>query len=116
MTPPKTLLYTDTPPAQGREQLGTLVFVHGWPDSASLWDGQVERLSREGYRCVCVTLPGFGTSALDRAIVTWVVYLMRLQWFLYTLNRNVCCFVSIFKSRGLSTKTPRPGSRQPLPP
>ena len=67
MTPPKTLLYTDTPPAQGREQLGTLVFVHGWPDSASLWDGQVERLSREGYRCVCVTLPGFGTSALDRA-------------------------------------------------
>ena len=44
---------------------GTLVFIHGWPDDASLWAGQVPRMVEEGYRCVCVTLPGFGPRQKD---------------------------------------------------
>lgn len=36
----------------------SLVFIHGWPDTARLWDAQVEALS-DRYRCVRFTLPGF---------------------------------------------------------
>ena len=37
----------------------TLVFVHGWPDDARLWDAQVANF-RHQYRCVRVTMPHFG--------------------------------------------------------
>lgn len=37
----------------------TLVFVHGWPDNASLWRHQVEALGGR-FRCVLVTLPNYG--------------------------------------------------------
>lgn len=37
----------------------TLVFIHGWPDDASLWRRQVAALQAE-YRCVLLTLPNFG--------------------------------------------------------
>jgi len=36
-----------------------LVFIHGWPDNASLWRFQVEALKAE-FRCVLITLPNFG--------------------------------------------------------
>lgn len=36
----------------------TVVFVHGWPDDASLWDAHVARLE-DRYRCVRTTLPNF---------------------------------------------------------
>lgn len=37
----------------------TLVFIHGWPDNASLWRKQVEALGGD-FRCVLLTLPNFG--------------------------------------------------------
>ena len=37
----------------------TLVFIHGWPDDASLWRKQVAALGAD-YRCVLLTLPNFG--------------------------------------------------------
>lgn len=37
-----------------------ILLIHGFPDSARLWDKQVECLSKEGYRCINVTLPNFG--------------------------------------------------------
>lgn len=37
----------------------TLVFIHGWPDNASLWRKQQEALC-ERFRCVLITLPNFG--------------------------------------------------------
>jgi len=36
----------------------TLVFVHGWPDDATLWDEHVAALS-DRYRCVRTTMPNF---------------------------------------------------------
>ena len=36
----------------------TLLFIHGWPDDASLWERQVAHLSSR-YRCITVTLPHF---------------------------------------------------------
>lgn len=37
----------------------TLVFIHGWPDNASLWRKQTEALGGR-FRCVLITLPNFG--------------------------------------------------------
>ena len=36
---------------------GTVLMIHGWPDTRSLWDGLVARLSPR-WRCVRFTLPG----------------------------------------------------------
>jgi pimeloyl-ACP methyl ester carboxylesterase len=44
---------------EGNTDGPTLVFIHGWPDNASLWRRQVEVLSGK-FRCVLVTLPNFG--------------------------------------------------------
>lgn len=49
---------------EGNPEGPTVVFIHGWPDNASLWRKQVAALASE-YRCVLVTLPNFG-AASDR--------------------------------------------------
>lgn len=41
----------------------TLVFIHGWPDNASLWRKQVEAMGGD-FRCVTVTWPNFGIHAV----------------------------------------------------
>ena len=38
------------------------MFIHGWPDNASLWRYQVGALASD-FRCVLVTLPNFGPQA-----------------------------------------------------
>ena len=43
-----------------------LLMLHGWPDTASVWDPQVEAL-REQARCVRFTLPGFDRGHPRRA-------------------------------------------------
>ena len=40
---------------------GTVVLLHGWPDTAALWDGTVAALSPQ-WRCVRFTLPGFAPA------------------------------------------------------
>jgi pimeloyl-ACP methyl ester carboxylesterase len=49
---------------EGKPDGPTLVFIHGWPDNASLWRKQVEALGKN-YRCVLVTLPNFGAQAVQ---------------------------------------------------
>jgi pimeloyl-ACP methyl ester carboxylesterase len=44
---------------EGNPSGPTLVFIHGWPDDASLWRKQVPVLAPD-YRCVLITLPNFG--------------------------------------------------------
>jgi pimeloyl-ACP methyl ester carboxylesterase len=56
---------TLTPTIEGNQAGETLVFIQGWPDDASLWDGAVAAL-RETYRCVRVTLPNFGGDRTAR--------------------------------------------------
>jgi pimeloyl-ACP methyl ester carboxylesterase len=43
-----------------------IMMVHGWPDTAALWDGQVEAL-KGTYRCVRFTWPGFDTALGEQA-------------------------------------------------
>lgn len=47
---------------EGPESASELVcLIHGWPDSLHMWDDLVADLLRTGnYRCLRVTLPGFG--------------------------------------------------------
>ncbi len=47
-------------PDEGAPQ-GTVVLLHGWPDTAALWDATVAALSTR-WRCVRFTLPGFAAG------------------------------------------------------
>ncbi|MFO1329939.1 MAG: alpha/beta fold hydrolase [Rubrivivax sp.] len=49
-------LIVDEP--EGAAPRGTVLMLHGWPDSAALWDGSVAALA-DAWRCVRLTLPGF---------------------------------------------------------
>jgi pimeloyl-ACP methyl ester carboxylesterase len=48
---------------EGNPEGPTLVFIHGWPDNASLWRHQVAALGAE-HRCVLITLPNYGETSL----------------------------------------------------
>ena len=48
---------------EGKPDGPTLVFIHGWPDNASLWRKQVAALGGE-FRCVLLTLPNFGERSV----------------------------------------------------
>ena len=48
---------------EGNSDGPALVFIHGWPDNASLWRHQVEALCRD-FRCVLITLPNFGEESV----------------------------------------------------
>ncbi|MGH2646950.1 MAG: alpha/beta fold hydrolase, partial [Ginsengibacter sp.] len=47
------------------EDLGkgkSLVFIHGWPLSGSMWEYQVTEFTKRGFRCVTYDRRGFGKS------------------------------------------------------
>lgn len=39
-----------------------IIFIHGHPDSADLWDDVIQHLPKEGYRYIRPDLPGYGES------------------------------------------------------
>ena len=45
---------------------GTMVMIHGWPDTWRLWDEQVA-FFKQGMRCVRFTLPGFDVDGPRKA-------------------------------------------------
>lgn len=49
---------------EGNPDGPTLLFIHGWPDNASLWRKQVAVLG-ETFRCIVLTLPNFGERAVN---------------------------------------------------
>ena len=48
--------------AKGSREKDEILLIHGFPDCGKLWDKQVSFLSSEGYRCITVTLPNFGSE------------------------------------------------------
>lgn len=47
------------------EDLGsgkTIVFIHGWPLSGSMWEYQITELTKRNYRCITYDRRGFGKS------------------------------------------------------
>jgi pimeloyl-ACP methyl ester carboxylesterase len=49
---------------EGPEDGNPVLFMHGWPDSHTLWRHQVAALSKAGYRTVTPDLRGFGDSEM----------------------------------------------------
>ncbi|GAB4511235.1 MAG: alpha/beta fold hydrolase [Anaerolineae bacterium] len=43
-----------------------MLFIHGNPDSAEMWDGVIARLPQHGFRYLAVDLPGYGQSGDTR--------------------------------------------------
>jgi len=44
---------------EGVDKCGTLVFIHGWPDSPAVFENQARYFKEKGYRCIRVCLPNF---------------------------------------------------------
>lgn len=51
-----------------------ILFLHGAPDSAELWDGVIDRLE-DRYQCFAPDLPGFGRTATPRDFEVSLDYL-----------------------------------------
>lgn len=50
----------------GNQGSPLMFFIHGWPDSADLWQEQWKHFSKS-YHCFGVTLPGFGDARMRPA-------------------------------------------------
>jgi len=57
------LSYLEAAPA--REAVGTLLCVHGYPESGHMWSALVERAGQAGWHALAPDLPGYGDSAPD---------------------------------------------------
>jgi pimeloyl-ACP methyl ester carboxylesterase len=82
----KPIIYTDkgTGPA--------IVFVHGFCESKDIWVPFAERLSIH-YRVVCLDLPGFGESILDREHVSMEWFADQVQHLMTLLHIHTFTFV-----------------------
>ena len=59
-----TLRVLESGPADGP----ALLFLHGFPEGAFAWDGMLERLGAQGYRCLAPYLRGFGPSSRPEGV------------------------------------------------
>ena len=56
-----SLFYKDWGTADGGAG-STVVFIHGWPVDADMWEYQMAPLARQGLRCIAYDRRGFGRS------------------------------------------------------
>ena len=49
--------------SSGQKGQPTMVFLHGFPEGAFVWDGLLEHFAAQGYRCVAPNLRGFEKSS-----------------------------------------------------
>jgi haloalkane dehalogenase len=54
------LVYRESVPVQ--EPLGTVLFLHGYPESSYMWRHQLEAVADAGWQAVAPDLPGYGDS------------------------------------------------------
>lgn len=60
------LSYLDSYPDDPRKPV--ILLLHGFPDSAAMWEKCVEPLSRAGYRCIAPDTIGCGESEMARKV------------------------------------------------
>ena len=60
---PKPVIHPCEYTLEGNPDGPTALFIHGWPDDATLWRHQVTALGNK-YRCILLTLPNFGADAV----------------------------------------------------
>lgn len=63
----------------------TIILVHGWSNTRSIWDAQVSHFS-EKYRVIAVDLPGFGKSGNNRSEWTIASYGEDISTIIQQLN------------------------------
>jgi len=74
---------------QGRGR--TVLLLHGWPDSADLWRGQLPALIAAGFRVVAPDLRGFGASDAPDGLAA------------YRVGRSVGDLVAVLDALGCDT-------------
>lgn len=82
----KAIIYTD----KGTGPV--VVFVHGFCESKDIWTSFTEQLSQY-YRVVCLDLPGFGESLLDREQVSMEWFADEVQQLIKLLGIQTFTFV-----------------------
>ncbi len=68
----------------GAEPLGTLLCIHGYPESSHMWRAVLDAAARAGWRALAPDLPGYGDSPLGEAGAqagTWEAHLEALSRF-----------------------------------
>ncbi len=63
----------------------TIILVHGWANTRSIWDAQVSHFSKE-YQVIAVDLPGFGKSGNNRSEWTIASYGEDISTIIQQLN------------------------------
>ncbi|MBA7527411.1 2-succinyl-6-hydroxy-2,4-cyclohexadiene-1-carboxylate synthase [subsurface metagenome] len=63
----------------------TIILVHGWSNTRSIWDAQVSHFSEE-YQVIAVDLPGFGESGNNRSEWTIASYGEDISTIIQQLN------------------------------
>ncbi|HSY60905.1 MAG TPA: alpha/beta hydrolase [Cytophaga sp.] len=69
-----------------------VVFVHGFCESKDIWKTFAERFSAN-YRVICLDLPGFGESMLDKEQVSMEWFADEVQQLMKLLNIHLFTFV-----------------------
>ena len=59
----------------------TLILVHGWSNTRSIWDDQISHFSKN-YKVIAVDLPGFGKSGNDRN-----------EWTIESYGNDISCIM-----------------------
>ncbi len=62
----------------GDKDAPTMVFLHGWPDDASMWRHQVD-VFKGDYYCVCPTLPNYGDTPSESGGMDFTELVERLH-------------------------------------
>ncbi len=78
---------------EGPEDAPVLVFLHGWPDDASLWRNQVAAL-RDRYRCIVPTFPNFGGAPIESGGCDFPDLIARLHATLATVTTEPITLVT----------------------
>lgn len=61
-SPLRKYRYLDVPPKKG-SATGTLLFLHGFPDTSFTWHHLLDHFSANGYRCLAPDLLGYGGTS-----------------------------------------------------
>jgi len=63
-----------------------IVFLHGWPLSHEMWEYQFNALTDRGFRCVGISLRGFGRSSAPWSEYSYDVHAQDVQEVLMKLD------------------------------
>jgi pimeloyl-ACP methyl ester carboxylesterase len=58
---------------EGPDDGPAVLFMHGWPDSHSLWRHQVKALTERGFRTIAPDLRGFGASDMPADVAAYAL-------------------------------------------